>query len=67
MQVIDLGDDMHFEVLPGAESDELTCNMSEVPTDGSNLVLRVSLGVPPHAESIQIQVTTHASNETNAS
>lgn len=33
---------MHFEVLPRAERDELSCNMEEVPTDESNLVLRVS-------------------------
>ena len=42
MQVIDLGDDMHFEVLPRAERDELSCNMEDVPTDESNLVIRVS-------------------------
>ena len=41
MQVIDLGDDLEFEVLPWAGADELTCNMEDVPTDNSNLVVKV--------------------------
>jgi len=40
-QVIDMGDDMHFEVLPGATNDELVCNMEGVPLDDSNLVIKV--------------------------
>lgn len=43
LQVIDLGDSMHFEVLPRAERDELSCDAEDVPTDDSNLILRVSL------------------------
>lgn len=39
--MIDLGDDMHFEVLSGGKEDTLECNMADVPTDRSNLVLRV--------------------------
>ena len=41
VQVIDLGDDLEFEVLPWAGTDELTCNMEDVPTDNSNLVVKV--------------------------
>lgn len=41
LQVIDLGDDMHFELLPDAKADELSCSMPDVPTDGSNLVIKV--------------------------
>ena len=43
LQVIDLGDSMHFGVLPRAERDELSCDAEDVPTDDSNLVLRVRL------------------------
>jgi 4-diphosphocytidyl-2-C-methyl-D-erythritol kinase len=40
--VIDLGDDMSFEELAGtAAADVLTCNMDGVPTDESNLVIKV--------------------------
>lgn len=40
---IDLGDQMSFEMLPAsATEDELTCNMEGVPTDSSNLVIKVS-------------------------
>lgn len=40
--VIDLGDDMSFEELAGtASADVLTCNMDGVPTDDSNLVIKV--------------------------
>ena len=40
--VIDLGDGMEFETLPeGAERDVLTCDMDGVPTDDSNLVIKV--------------------------
>lgn len=42
LQVIDLGDSMDFTPLPGAGSDELTCNIADIPTDGSNLVIKVS-------------------------
>lgn len=42
-QVIDLGDSMDFEQLPGAERDQLTCNVADIPTDDSNLVLKVML------------------------
>ncbi len=39
---IDLGDQMSFEALPSdATKDELTCNMEGVPTDSSNLVIKV--------------------------
>ena len=39
--VIDLGDDMVFSLLPaGSTSDQLTCNWADVPTDGSNLVIK---------------------------
>jgi len=39
--VIDLGDDMSFTVLPSdAGQDSLSCNMPDVPTDGSNLVVK---------------------------
>lgn len=39
--VIDLGDDMSFTLLPaGSTSDHLTCNMPDVPTDDSNLVIK---------------------------
>ena len=37
--VIDLGDTLTFEETSGS-SDELTCNVADVPTDNSNLVLR---------------------------
>jgi hypothetical protein len=43
-----MGDDMHFEVLPGAEKDELICNMEGVPLDDSNLVIKVC---PPSTKS----------------
>ena len=43
--VIDLGDDMTFEALGGgaggAPADALTCDMEGVPTDSSNLVIKV--------------------------
>ena len=40
--VIDLGDQMRFTLLPdGAETDELRCDMEGVPTDDSNLVIKV--------------------------
>ncbi len=45
VQVIDLGDEMEFERLPGASKDELTCNVADVPTDGSNLVIKVGVFV----------------------
>lgn len=54
--VIDLGDNMTFTPLPAsAEADELTCNVEGVPTDDSNLVIKVgtlcvglrSLSKPP--------------------
>ena len=39
--VIDLGDDMTFSFLPaGANQDALTCNVPDVPTDASNLVVK---------------------------
>ena len=41
LQVIDLGDSMDFTVLPGSQEDSLTCNMEGVPTDESNLVIKV--------------------------
>lgn len=38
---VSLGDTMSMEVLPGqAESDELTCNLPNVPVDGSNFVIK---------------------------
>ena len=43
VQVIDLGDTMDFALLPpGAQHDELTCDMEGVPTDESNLVIKAS-------------------------
>ena len=40
--VIDLGDSMAFdELAAGAPTDLLTCNMEGVPTDSSNLVIKV--------------------------
>ena len=40
--VIDLGDQMRFTLLPdGVETDELRCDMEGVPTDDSNLVIKV--------------------------
>ena len=41
LQVIDLGDSMDFTVLPGSQEDSLTCNMEGVPTNDSNLVIKV--------------------------
>ena len=41
LQVIDLGDTMDFETLPGSDRDELTCSMADIPTDDSNLVIKV--------------------------
>ncbi|GAB4821619.1 hypothetical protein N2152v2_008665 [Parachlorella kessleri] len=38
--VIDLGDEMEFERLPGATRDELSCNVADVPTNDSNLVIK---------------------------
>lgn len=39
--VIDLGDDMEFSLLPsGSTADALQCNMPDVPTDSSNLVIK---------------------------
>ena len=40
--VIDLGDDMSFSLLPTgtATADQLTCNVPDVPTDESNLVIK---------------------------
>ena len=52
--VIDLGDDMAFEELAGtASADALSCNMDGVPTDESNLVIKVS--GRPHQQSIEHQ------------
>lgn len=39
-QVIDLGDSMTFDPIPG-QADALTCNVEDIPTDDSNLVLKV--------------------------
>jgi len=39
-QVIDLGDTMTFSTIPG-QADALTCDMEGVPTDASNLVIKV--------------------------
>jgi len=40
--VIDLGDRMSFAARLGASQDTLSCNMEGVPTDSSNLVIKVS-------------------------
>lgn len=40
IQVIDLGDSMTFDPIPG-QADSLTCNVADIPTDDSNLVLKV--------------------------
>lgn len=37
--MIDLGDDMEFEVLDG-DHDVLTCTDPSIPTDASNLVIK---------------------------
>ena len=43
-QVIDLGDDMEFTKLgPDATADKLTCSDPTIPSDGSNLVIKVTL------------------------
>jgi 4-diphosphocytidyl-2-C-methyl-D-erythritol kinase len=43
MQVIDLGDDMEFDLLPeGSTKDTLTCSDPTIPSDDSNLVIKVS-------------------------
>lgn len=48
--IIDLGDEMDFTLLPeSATLDELTCNMDGVPTDESNLVIKVSQTPTPHS------------------
>ncbi len=40
--VIDLGDQMRFTLLPeSTERDELSCDMEGVPTDETNLVIKV--------------------------
>jgi 4-diphosphocytidyl-2C-methyl-D-erythritol kinase len=41
--VIDLGDNMTFAVRPNAHEDKLSCNMEGVPTDASNLVIKVGV------------------------
>jgi 4-diphosphocytidyl-2C-methyl-D-erythritol kinase len=41
--VIDLGDQMSFALRPNATEDSLSCNMEGVPTDSSNLVIKVSV------------------------
>ena len=41
LQVIDLGDSMTFAETSG-QADTLTCNVPDVPVDGSNLVIKVS-------------------------
>ena len=41
MQVIDLGDTMDFDELPVGSEDVLTCNIADIPTDESNLVIKV--------------------------
>ena len=39
--VIDLGDDMYFSLLPpGSANDRLECDVADVPTDASNLVIK---------------------------
>ena len=41
-QVIDLGDDMDFEALPaGSTKDTLQCSDPTIPSDDSNLVIKV--------------------------
>ena len=41
-QVIDLGDDMEFDLLPeGAAKDVLECSDPTIPSDDSNLVIKV--------------------------
>lgn len=45
MQVIDLGDDMEFTLLPaGTSSDKLVCSDPTIPHDDSNLVIKVGGG-----------------------
>jgi hypothetical protein len=42
VQVIDLGDDMEFTLLPaGSSSDVLVCSDPTIPHDDSNLVIKV--------------------------
>lgn len=33
---------MDFTPLADSENDQLTCNIADIPTDGSNLVIKVS-------------------------
>ena len=40
LQVIDLGDSMTFDPIPG-QADSLTCNVQDIPLDDSNLVIKV--------------------------
>lgn len=51
--MIDLGDTLVFEPLAGAEEDRLTCNMEGVPTDKSNLVIKVPPSVPRPKEAVR--------------
>ena len=42
LQVIDLGDTMHFTLLSAHHhADQLECNVPDIPVDGTNLVIRV--------------------------
>ena len=36
-----MGDDMHFQVLSNTASDQLQCSAPDLPTDGTNLVIKV--------------------------
>ena len=46
-QVIDLGDSMGFALLPeGAGKDQLTCSDPTIPSDDSNLVIKVREAAP---------------------
>jgi len=57
-QVIDLGDDMDFKLLPeGAQCEVLECSDPTVPTDDSNLVIKVSVVIMPHAKSFLYEVS----------
>ena len=44
-KVIDLGDQMDFTPLYGVDADTLSCNMEGVPTDSTNLVIKVRTSV----------------------
>ena len=41
--MIDFGDTLDVDVLSGEAPDKLTCTLEDVPTDASNLVVKVHI------------------------